>query len=612
MVELARASSLKVVFPESVDRALADLFINRRQILEREELVDKNQYCPLLSYLEALPSTYKISHETILKHLDSDGSLFQSPSATSRAYLSTGNEACLAYLQSLASNCASSGIPSLYPVDEDLTKLSLVHQLVRLGLTEYFDRENDESLAKIYRNYKHEKQITKSIHSIAAELYKDCLQFWLLRMHGYRVSPSSFCWFLDHEEVRDHIEKHYEYFSSVLLYIYRASNLMLPDEYELEKARIFSKKFLEKIASRETRDSSIISSSHCRMIEHELGLPWMARRDHLEHRTWMEEKDACVLWMGKFPYNRPSFVHNQDIVQLALQNYVLRQSAYRMELGVVKRWSETTGLRKMGFGRKKTLHSYFAVAASISLPCNSDVRVLVAKSAIMITVADDFFDMEGSLEDLEKLTNAVQRAKSGRCSLSGACSLLLLLWTYIHSLIFSPCFYDFLTIQKEEKQWKLNFVLLYLKENPEASIEDSINFVQLLLEQLKKEFLLHVLEELCNLPEPSRRLHLGCLKVFHMFFNSSNRYDSETGMLHDIQKALVVPLRVPKLKPLRPLLEQLGPKPREFVTKSLYGQVGLERFPRKSFVGYRISSRTGPVDRWEKMYKSSNFKLCFA
>ncbi|KAL3741884.1 hypothetical protein ACJRO7_017370 [Eucalyptus globulus] len=266
----------------------------------------------------------------------------------------------------------------------------------------------------------------------------------------------------------------------------------------------------------------------------------------------------------------------------------------------------------MGFGREKTLYSYFAIAASISLPCNSDVRVLVAKSAIMITVADDFFDMEGSLEDLEKLTNAVQRAKSGHCSLSGACSLLLLLWTYIHSLILSPCFYDFLKIQKEEKQWKLNFVLLYLKENPEVSIEDSINFVQLLLEQLKKEFLLHVLKELCNLPEPSRRLHLGCLKVFHMFFNSSNRYDSETGMLHDIQKALVVPLRVPKLKPLRPLLEQLGPKPREFVTKSLYGQVGLERFPRKSFVGYRISSRTGPVDRCEKMYKSSNFKLCFA
>ena len=158
----------------------------------------------------------------------------------------------------------------------------------------------------------------------------------------------------------------------------------------------------------------------------------------------------------------------------------------------------------------------------------------------------------------------------------------------------------------------MNFVLLYLKENPDANIEDSINFVQLLLGQLKKEFLQHVLDELCDLPEPSRRLHLGCLKVFHMFFNSSNRYDSDTDMLHDIQKALVVPPQVPKLKPLRPLPEQLGPKPRVLVTKSLSGQFGLERCPRKSFIGYRMGSQTGRVNRWEMMYKSSSFKLCFA
>ncbi|KAL3741885.1 hypothetical protein ACJRO7_017371 [Eucalyptus globulus] len=699
MVDLARASGLEVVFPESVERIIADLFSNRQRILKREKLVDMKQYFPLLSYLEALPPTYKVSHETILKHLDSDGSLFQSPSATASAYLATGNEACLAYLQSLALNCASNGVPSLYLVDEELTKLSMVYQLVRLGLTEYFDQEKDEILAQIYRNYKHEKPIVKSIHSIAAELYKDCLGFWLLRMHGYKVSPSSVCWFLDREEVRDHIEKHYEYFSSVLLNIYRASNLMLPNEHELEKARTFSKKFLEKIASRGTRDSSIISSSHCRMIKHELGLPWMARLDHLEHRMWMEEKDACVLWMGKFSCHRSSLVHNQDILQLALQNFEQRQSIYRMELDVLKRWSETTGLSKMGFGREKTVYSYFAVAASVSVPCNSDVRVLVAKGAVILTVADDFFDMEGSLEDLEKLTEAVQRwdgeglsahaktifealddlvtnirvkcfkqlgkdikknlqniwgetfhswlieAKWSRSGdvrptqeyldvamtsvgahvlvlppscLASPTTSLHQLWSNPYQpitkllMVISRLLNDIQTYEKEEKQGKLNFVLLYLKENPGASIEDSINFVQLLLDQLKKEFLQHILEEPCSVPELSRLLHLACLKVFNMFFNSSNRYDSDTDMLHDIQKALVVPPRVPKLKPLRPLPEKLRLKPRVFETKSLSGQYGLEHFPRKSFFGYQMSSRTGPVNRWEKMYKSSSFKLCFA
>ncbi|KAI6703821.1 hypothetical protein NL676_012957 [Syzygium grande] len=699
LVDLAHVVGLEIIFPQSTEHAIADLFSNRQRILEREELVDKNQYYPLLSYLEALPRTYKISHETILKHMDGDGSLFQSPSATSSAYLATGNEECLAYLQSLASNCASNGVPSVYLVDEDLTKLSMAYQLVKLGLTEFFDREKDEILAQIYRNYKHGKPSTKSIHSIAAELYKDCLEFWLLRMHGYSVSPSSFCWFLEREEVRDHIEKHYEYFSSVLLNVYRASNLMLPDEHQLEKARTFSKTFLEKIVYGGTRDESIISPSHCRMIEHELGLPWMTRLDHLEHRLWLEEKDACVLWMGKFSCHRSSLVHNQDIMQLAVQNFVLRQSVYRMELDVVKEWSETTGLSKMGFSREKTTYSYFAVASSVYLPCNSDVRVLVAKSAIIVTVADDFFDMEGSLEDLEKLTDAVQRweceglsghaktifealndlvadfrvknfKQSGKdikknlqhiwgetfhswlteakWSRSGgapstheyldvgmtsvAAHTLVLpstclaspttplqqLWSNPYQpitkllMVIARMLNDVPGYLKEEKQGKLNFVLLYLKENPDASVEDSIKFVQLLLDQLKKEFLQHVLDELCELPKPSRQLHLWCLKVFHMFYNSSNRYDSDTDMLHDIQKALMVPPRVPKLKPLRPLPEQLGPKPQVFVTKSLSGQFGLERFHRKSFIGYRMGSQIGPVNRWEKMYKSSSFKLCFA
>lgn len=63
----------------------------------------------------------------------------------------------------------------------------------------------------------------------------------------------------------------------------------------------------------------------------------------------------------------------------------------------------------MGFGREKTTYCYFAVAASSSLPRGSVVRLIVAKSAIIITVADDFFDMKGSLEELQSLNDAIQR-----------------------------------------------------------------------------------------------------------------------------------------------------------------------------------------------------------
>lgn len=63
----------------------------------------------------------------------------------------------------------------------------------------------------------------------------------------------------------------------------------------------------------------------------------------------------------------------------------------------------------MGFGREKTMYCYFAISASLSLPYDSDIRMIGAKGAILITVADDFFDMEGSLNELNILTDAVRR-----------------------------------------------------------------------------------------------------------------------------------------------------------------------------------------------------------
>lgn len=63
----------------------------------------------------------------------------------------------------------------------------------------------------------------------------------------------------------------------------------------------------------------------------------------------------------------------------------------------------------MGFGREKTMYCYFAVAASTSLPHDSYIRLLVAKCAIVITVADDFFDMRGSLEELHVLIEAIHK-----------------------------------------------------------------------------------------------------------------------------------------------------------------------------------------------------------
>jgi len=73
------------------------------------------------------------------------------------------------------------------------------------------------------------------------------------------------------------------------------------------------------------------------------------------------------------------------------------------------RWSKDQGLSKIGFGREKTTCCYFGIAVNSSLPLISDVRKVIAKCAIMITVIDDFFDEKASLDELHTLIDAVTR-----------------------------------------------------------------------------------------------------------------------------------------------------------------------------------------------------------
>ena len=100
----------------------------------------------------------------------------------------------------------------------------------------------------------------------------------------------------------------------------------------------------------------------------------------------------------------------------------------------------------------------------------------------------------------------------------------------------------------------MNCVLLYLKENPGADIEDSTAYVREILDKKWGELLQHVLMDgFRELPKPCKLLHLSVVKVFQMFFHSSNRYDSNTEMLQDVQKAIYIPLNVGLTsKPLKP------------------------------------------------------------
>ncbi|XP_071721030.1 S-linalool synthase [Rutidosis leptorrhynchoides] len=411
IIDLAESLGLELKFSGHIKSLISEISYKRQQVLSKEDIVDKLQYPPLLAYLETFQSTkYNVDEKTIMKHLSEDGSLFQSPSATAQAYLSTGNQKCLEYMMSLVQMCPN-GVPQKYPMDEELMELSMVDQVKKLGLSEYFTQEIDNILRKAHRSYMNKETVHDNMNFIAEKLYKDALAFRLFRMQGYKVSPSIFCWFLYENEILNHLKNNCGQFTSLLYNVYKATDLIFSGETEVDEARSFSKKLLQKISTMKNvaDDNVVILPNIFKVIDEELRIPWIARLDHLDHRMWIEQNKEGPLWVGKACFYTLSCVHNVGLMQLAVENYAFRQSIYQNELKEIKRWSKESGLTEMGFGREKTTYCYFAVAASTCLPDDSVIRKLVAKSAILITVADDFFDMEGSLEELHILNEAVHR-----------------------------------------------------------------------------------------------------------------------------------------------------------------------------------------------------------
>lgn len=152
MVQLSKSVGLEIIFVNGSERLLSDVAMKRKVILESEKLMDvtAGHDQPLLAYLESLPNYVLNQKDQILKHLSEDGSLFQSPSATAQAFMATGNQKSLEYLMSIVHKCPN-GVPSMFPVDEELTKLCIVDHIQRMDWLTTLTKRLNRFLAKFIR-----------------------------------------------------------------------------------------------------------------------------------------------------------------------------------------------------------------------------------------------------------------------------------------------------------------------------------------------------------------------------------------------------------------------------------------------------------------------------
>lgn len=89
----------------------------------------------------------------------------------------------------------------------------------------------------------------------------------------------------------------------------------------------------------------------------------------------------------------------------------------------------------------------------------------------------------------------------------------------------------------------MNFVHLHKKRNPDpnARIEDSVAHVKKIIQAKMKEFMKRVCADENSVPKSSRQLHLSCLKVSHIFFNSANQFGSDMHLLTTSRKTFTFP-----------------------------------------------------------------------
>nr|AZB50370.1 terpene synthase 2 [Nepeta racemosa] len=336
--------------------------------------------------------------ELVMKYQRKNGSLFNCPSTTAAAFIALRDSACLNYLN-LSLKKFGNAVPAVYPLDI-YSQLCTVDNLERLGINQYFIAEIQSVLDETYRCW------IQGNEDIFLDTSTCALAFRILRMNGYDVTSDSLTKILE------------ECFSSsfrgnmtdinTTLDLYRASELMLyPDEKDLEKHNLRLKLLLKQKLSTVLIQSFQLGRNINEEVKQTLEHPFYASLDRIAKRKNIEHYNFDNTRILKTSYCSPNF-GNKDFFFLSIEDFNWCQVIHRQELAELERWLIENRLDELKFARSKSAYCYFSAAATFFAPELSDARMSWAKSGVLTTVVDDFFDVGGSMEELKNLIQLVE------------------------------------------------------------------------------------------------------------------------------------------------------------------------------------------------------------
>ncbi|KAK4355520.1 hypothetical protein RND71_024491 [Anisodus tanguticus] len=294
----------------------------------------------LLHSLEGMPD---LDWQKLLHLQCVDGSFLFSPSSTTFAFMQTQHHNCLNYLTNTVHKF-NGGVPNVYPVDL-FERIWIVDRLQRLGLSRYFEAEIKECLEYVNRYWTNEG-ICWARNSRIQDIDDTAMAFRLLRLHGYVVAADVF----------KNFESGGEFFCFVgqsnqavtgMYNLFRASQLMFPEEKILDDAKKFSYNFLqEKRAQKQLLDKWIITKDLPGEVGYALDIPWMP------------------------------LVNNNTYLELAKLDYNNCQALHQLEWRSILQWYKECGLGEFGLSERSLLVTYFLAMGSVFEPDRTGKRLV--------------------------------------------------------------------------------------------------------------------------------------------------------------------------------------------------------------------------------------------